>query len=750
MAHALSKTGLLTPPQRGKAATTPGSGGTSLRAPRLPYVLLALAIAAGAAAAPNAAAQTGPEATALASTQGAPKSETSPPDQGTKATSPAQQERFTEEVVVTATRTDLPLEQLPLSVSVLSEKQIQTAPVLALDDLLRAVPGLNMRSGNSFSLYPNYNTLSMRGLGAPRALVLLDGIPLTDAVFSSVQWNQVPKSEVERIEVVRGGASSLFGSYAMGGTVNIMTRPVTERSLFAEAMGGSAGTYSGNLSFGTMIAERLGLGLDVRSLHTDGYIYKSEAVRGPIDVPTEAEITNAQIRADYSAPSGTSAFVRVNAISEDHGLGTPLSRTEHDRVQFSTGTERQLTGGSRLAATLFYVDQTFQVDNTRITSGARESEYLTNRQTTPANDLGGSLTWSRAVDERIPLLVVGLDLRHVSADSTRQDFNQAGALTGTQWTGGVQDFGGVFAEASYLATERFELLASARVDYWKNRDGYDLREPGIRTYYPSRDTLQFSPRVALHYEMTATTGLHAAIYQAFRAPTLRELYRGTLSKTVAVLGNPDLEQEKLTGGDLGIHLGHGSLRGEINAFYNRVENLVGRTLVSQTSSLSTYRTVNIGATRGQGLELIGSVTVAPGLDLDLGYAFSDSVTADYPDDPRVEGKKTPDVARNAASLSCRYAARSGVALSAQIRFQSATFMDLTNVDELDAHTTVDLFASYPLTDTLELIAIAQNVLDEEYLIDVEDGGEFGPPRQLFAGVRFRLPLGRQAADARGN
>ena len=750
MAHALSKTGLLTPPQRGKAATTRGSGGTSLRAPRLPYVLLALAIAAGAAAAPNAAAQTGPEATALASTQGAPKSETSPPDQGTKATSPAQQERFTEEVVVTATRSELPLEQLPMSVSVLVEKQINITPVLALDDLLRAVPGLDMRAGNTLSLYQSDNTVSMRGLGGPRALVLLDGIPLTDALFSSVQWNQVSMSEVQRVEVVRGGASSLFGSYAMGGTVNVITRPVTEGFLFADAMGGSNGTRSGELSLGTMVSERWGLGLDVRTFHTDGYIYKPEEVRGPIDVPIDAEFKNAQLRADYLSPSGTSAFVRIGGIQEDHGLGTPLSRTEQERYQISTGLEQRLENGGRLAGTLFYLDQAFDVDNTRITSSTRVSEYLTSKQHTPAKDFGGSLTWSRAVNERLPLLLFGLDVHRVSADSRRDDFNSTGGLTGVQLTGGVQSFGGLFAEASYLPTERLELLASARVDYWKNSDGYDRRNPGTQLYFPSRDTLQLSPRVALRYEMTPAMGLHAATYQAFRAPTLRELYRGTSSKNIVVLPNADLEQEKLTGGEVGIDLGHGSVRGEINAFYNRLENLVGRTLVSQTSSLSTYQVVNIGATRSRGVELIASATVVNGLDLDFGYAFTDSVTADYPEDPSIEGKQTPGMARNAVSLTCRYAVRSGLAVSAQVRHQSPRYMDVSNLDELNTYTVVNLFASYPLSRTFELYAMAQNVLDDKYLTDVTDGGEHGAPRQIFGGLRLRLPLGDRAAAAPGN
>ena len=105
--------------------------------------------------------------------------------------------------------------------TVVSREAIETSPSRTLDDVLRTVVGLNLPLGNSNVIQPlATNHVSMRGLGGDRALVLLDGVPLNDPVTGYVQWNRAPLGTVEQVEIVRGAGASLFGNYAMGGTVN--------------------------------------------------------------------------------------------------------------------------------------------------------------------------------------------------------------------------------------------------------------------------------------------------------------------------------------------------------------------------------------------------------------------------------------------------------------------------------------------------------------------------------------------------
>ena len=136
-------------------------------------------------------------------------------------------------VVVSATRTERSVEDLPVSATVLTREEIINSPARSIDDLLRDVAGIQLPLDSSGDLFPLQPSIAIRGIGvgdtATRVLVLVDGIPINGGFFGNVLWNRVPKDNVERIEVVRGASSSLYGSYAMGGVVNIVTRVPAQR-----------------------------------------------------------------------------------------------------------------------------------------------------------------------------------------------------------------------------------------------------------------------------------------------------------------------------------------------------------------------------------------------------------------------------------------------------------------------------------------------------------------------------------------
>src|SRR5690242_14752046 len=194
---------------------------------------------------------------------------------------PQESEELTvEPVVVSATRTERSLAHLPVSASVVTRQDVKDSPAIGTDDILRTVPGINMPFLNSFTQHPTGNLPGMRGLGELRTLVLVDGIPLNDPFFGTTQWNMVPKETIERVEVVRGGASSLWGSYAMGGVINIITRNAEPRMLSQTLMGGSNGTVRTNTYGSTRINERFGISANINYQQTDGYIPQQADLRG--------------------------------------------------------------------------------------------------------------------------------------------------------------------------------------------------------------------------------------------------------------------------------------------------------------------------------------------------------------------------------------------------------------------------------------------------------------------------------------
>src|SRR5262245_20764015 len=144
-----------------------------------------------------------------------------------------------ETVTVTPARTELRLAVAPASVSVFDAKDVSNAAAQTFDDLLRQAPGFSIfRRSSSVVANPTTQGVSLRGAGASgasRTLVLNDGLPLNDAFGGWVYWDRVPRAAVDRIELVRGGSSDLYGSDALSGVINVISRPPSQRVINAEA-----------------------------------------------------------------------------------------------------------------------------------------------------------------------------------------------------------------------------------------------------------------------------------------------------------------------------------------------------------------------------------------------------------------------------------------------------------------------------------------------------------------------------------
>src|SRR5207249_8211033 len=135
-------------------------------------------------------------------------------------------EELMEEVVVTATRVPQAAGEVTAVQTILTRDQILASPFRGgdqVDDLLRYVPGVQPSNLASRYNHPTAQFLSLQGLGTRRALVLLDGVPLNDGFGGWINWGRVPDA-IARIEVVPGGDSSLYGTWAMGGVVQIFTQ----------------------------------------------------------------------------------------------------------------------------------------------------------------------------------------------------------------------------------------------------------------------------------------------------------------------------------------------------------------------------------------------------------------------------------------------------------------------------------------------------------------------------------------------
>ncbi|MBU2483411.1 MAG: TonB-dependent receptor plug domain-containing protein, partial [Proteobacteria bacterium] len=169
-----------------------------------------------------------------------------------------------EEVVVTATKGEKKIEDVPVSALVVTKDEVEKIRATFADEALKYEAGAYLKRSKFAA---TTNNVTLRGFtGDQRTLVLLDGQPLNDAYGGGVEWSAIPLENVEKIEVVKGPASSLYGGYAMGGVINIITRKPEKETFSVKSSASAYNTYHHSLNYGNKIGNfAFLLGLEKKS-----------------------------------------------------------------------------------------------------------------------------------------------------------------------------------------------------------------------------------------------------------------------------------------------------------------------------------------------------------------------------------------------------------------------------------------------------------------------------------------------------
>src|SRR6516164_232435 len=226
-------------------------------------------------------------------------------------------------VVVTATRTQIRPESSTSYLRVFTQQDVEQTPALVLDDALRQVTGFNtFRRSSSIVTAPaddpEAQGVTLRGVGpggASRALVLLDGVPVSDAFGGWIYWGEIPLNSIDRIEIVEGGGSDLWGNQAEGGVIDIISKRRQPDSVGLQASYGNHNTtqnaWSGAYSLGPI---RLTGESDF--FNTNGWNIVQRGSRGPLDHNSSSIHELFSGRIDYDARNGILGFLRGSYYNE--------------------------------------------------------------------------------------------------------------------------------------------------------------------------------------------------------------------------------------------------------------------------------------------------------------------------------------------------------------------------------------------------------------------------------------------------
>ena len=649
-------------------------------------------------------------------------------------------------VFVTASGSTDDARKVAGTINTMSSEQVRTSPASTVQDMLREIPGVELARTSS-TVGGTAQIVSIRGVDEGRTAVLVDGIPLNDAWGEWIDWDRMPKGSVERVEVLEGGGSSLYGNGAMGGVISFFSRPITPGSVRLSMDGGSRNARHGFASVGVPLRGPLSLALTGDYAEGGGYTLIAPANRGAVDVDSWSIRRNAMAKLEYSPSSTFSAFLTGHLFGDDRHLGTPISQATRTDGATDGGLNYRTAGGSAIAVRAWNREMRESTNSTTlltVNSVARADERRTSYSRIPSYDRGASATWNSKQVLGTDVLSIGADYRLMSGFFDQQDYANTVANTATTHitSGGQQTLSGAYVSGLWSLGAAWRVEASARMDHWTNSGAYAVEATGTSNY-PDAARDAFSPRLGVKYQLAPSLAVHAATYQAFRAPNLAELYRKQVTSTTISLPNPSLKPEFATGYELGIDWQPADwlqMKGTIyQANYTDFNTFV---TLSTTSGVTTRQRQNVQKAKSLGGELYLALRPLPHLEVGLSGNYDDARVADLgPVAPTAlvfVGARIGRVPQQRGTARITYDNRSIGTFTVLGRYES-TNTTLGNSFTIPDFGVVDLSAQRHLVGDIDLFVSVENVFDRPYYVTISGTAtapiySLGLPRTVRVGL----------------
>jgi iron complex outermembrane recepter protein len=686
----------------------------------------------------------------------------------------AQEAEQMETVVVTATRTEKNLESAPGSVSVITKQDIAKRNIITVDDALNTTAGVYTTRGKG--MMDRMSAITLRGIpGQSRTLILLDGITMNSPYAGTFLSVGVAPGSLERIEVVKGPASSLYGGYAMGGVVSMITRMPEKREFTLQSGYGSSLEGSGPentrrvaASYGDVIANKLLIFIHNDYMATDGYrsdfnvqssrptgltgwSQTSDAYGATRYVIGDKGLNgawqdNLTVKAEYAFTPDTKArftffkstgeydysdprtYLRDSGAKETWSYGSVKEGSflgnngGSDQYVYNLTLDTELLG-SKARLLLGYMDQLTSWGVTPTSTSATRSGGTGKLSDTP------TAAWNVDLQLTTPLfwqqiLTYGGSFRTGWAHSrehTLSDWRDEDSKTAlTYESKGSDRTFALFMQDEITLGDNLTLFAGFRQDWWETFDGYvnQVGSSGYPLTYSSRSANAFSPKGAIVYKPFEKTTLKLSGGKAFRAPTVYDLYRTwTTSSGITYAGNPDLKPETTLSWDATIEqkFWPGATL-KVTYFENYISNLI-----YSTSTSATWKDkVNAGSAESKGVEMEAEQKFGKLLRLFANYTYTDAKITGNSAVPATVGKRMTDVPEHMFNVGSDLEyGPFGVSFIG--RYVGKRFGNDTNTDTArnvqgayDPYFTADIKLMYRLTSWATASLSINNLLDEQY------------------------------------
>ncbi len=616
-------------------------------------------------------------------------------------------------VVVSATGYEQQVTDAPATVTVITAEELKGKSYSSITEILDTVPGITIQSSGSGKL-PGSTTINMRGMSESYILFLVDGRPLGDSQdayyngFGSGQKTLLlpPPAAIERIEIIRGPMSSLYGSSASGGLINIITKKAADRWTGSLTLGqtiqendaSSNALQSSYYLTGPLIQDRLGL-----------TFYGSTYDRDPDE-----------FQGGYSGSQRRANGARLSlAMTEDQDLYLDYSRTEQE----STNTAANSTGDSGVESTRDDYALTHRI---RWGNGIETTSFLNQEKVDVENSTNYSTYEKLNFNSKTlmsfgdHILTAGLDYR------TEETDHQASRFPGSVSTDLERWHGALFLEDDWLLTEDFTLTLGGR---------FDRNE-----HYGSH----FTPRAYGVYHMTGDLTLKGGISGGYKVPALKQADDGIVEQAGRGRGwdkgNSSLQPEESTNYEMGVvwDAPQGFQLG-VTVYHTRFSDKIGKEYFCESPDPNVPSCTYNGETR-QWIQQYVNLDeaeingVEATLDFDIGdvdvgfnYTFADSEITSGSN----VGAPLNALPRHTVNLMLDWDVDRQLSLWSKVKYRSET-NEVLNADRTPGYMIADVGSYYKFTDNVSGFLAVYNLFDKE--ITNETYGSVLDGRRLYVGL----------------
>ena len=655
--------------------------------------------------------------------------------------------------VTTATKTEKNIDGVSASVIVITQKDIEKISASTLKDVFEKIPSINAQFGR----FPHPSSaskasVSIRGAGANGTLILIDGKRLSGETEGPYELNRIPAAMIERIEIVKGSMSTLYGSDAIGGVINIITKKVDKNSSTLDVKYGQNGhgeAKEKNVNFTTSgTKEDIKYKLFGSIIDTSSYSKNKSYTQVATNPTTGAVLvanpqnnisgTNKVTFSDDANVKNVGTRIEKN-LNDNVSLGFDLNYLDENREGTYIGSAA-FSGGGLIKNTpvnsednnrRFDVssDLKYQInDDLSGQTKVYRSYYKKRNETTPINFAGPVNTKFSAnvtidtIESNLTyvlndsnIITTGLEFREETRDSSA--INPV-ASSSDFITKKVQ-YKSLFIQDEIALTNSLNATMGARYDKISNAD--------------NKATIQ----IGLVQKLTENTNLRANYAQGYRAPDIAELYvvspsykDGKRFGSDVIFGPKtsayELKPEQSQTFEIALSNRMDKLFSEIVLFNTKIDDKIE--LVSYGSGNAKYYTSeNLDKVDIKGVELNLDYTLNDNADLNFNLTYLDT-------EDKSTNKElifTPDLS---ASLGFNYKILSNVATNLSLRYLGEQYSDTQNTATTDDYTLVDVGVKYDVNKTLTLYTGIDNIFDKK--IEEELGTNVGA--YYFAGARIKF------------